>query len=397
MQRLLPRPPARVLSTPQHMTEPKKSDHWNSLLDEIGVPAAQKPAAADETAQETVSQAMPPRPAPSRESLKPRQPAKPAAGATRKGSWNSLLGALGLAPVEEPAPRAEEPEEAKTPAERPLPSQRAPAAEYAERPEPIRSPLDDFKPSYRPDESPFPPRRHREPVDDVAPDIDLDADFGIEAEADLPPLPNLEEPQADLPRGERQQEDRERSGRRRRRRRRGGRDEEGVEAKGAERRGEPIREEPESDLDFGAEQDYREPDLDAAESDIVGERAGPEARSRDSEEREGGRRRRRRRGGRSREGAAAGPREEDAPPRRRARSEAPPPSRAQTRAEEDDSELDELDDIVAEDDETSEEHSIHKKIPTWAETVGILIDANMAARSSRQPDRGRSRRPRRDR
>ena len=378
------------------MTEPKKSDHWNSLLNEIGVPAAQKPAAADETAQETVAQAMPPRPAPSRESLKPKPQPKPASLPPKKGSWNSLLGALGLAPVEEPAPRAEESEEAKAPADRPVPSQRAPAAEYAERPEPIRSPLDEFKPSYRPDESPFPPRRHREPVDDVAPDIDLDADFGVEAEADLPPLADLEEPPADLPRGERQQEDRERSGRRRRRRRRGGRGEEGVEAKGSERRGEPIREEPESDLDFDAEQEFGEPDLDA-QRDVVEERARPEARSRDSEEREGGRRRRRRRGGRSREGAAAGPREEDAPPRRRGRSEALPPSRAHTRAEEEVPELDELDDIIAEDDEHSEEHSVHKKIPTWAETVGILIDANMAARSSRQPDRGRSRRPRRDR
>ena len=33
----------------------------------------------------------------------------------------------------------------------------------------------------------------------------------------------------------------------------------------------------------------------------------------------------------------------------------------------------------------------HKKIPTWQEAVGILIDANMAARG--QQPRSRSRRP----
>jgi hypothetical protein len=52
-------------------------------------------------------------------------------------------------------------------------------------------------------------------------------------------------------------------------------------------------------------------------------------------------------------------------------------------------------DDLGDDEEAGDEHSVHKKIPTWAETVGILVDANIAARSSRQPDRGRPRRPRR--
>jgi hypothetical protein len=35
-------------------------------------------------------------------------------------------------------------------------------------------------------------------------------------------------------------------------------------------------------------------------------------------------------------------------------------------------------------------HPTHKKIPTWEEAVGILIEANMAARADR-PDRDRDR------
>jgi hypothetical protein len=35
-------------------------------------------------------------------------------------------------------------------------------------------------------------------------------------------------------------------------------------------------------------------------------------------------------------------------------------------------------------------HPTHKKIPTWEEAVGILVEANMAARADR-PDRDRGR------
>jgi hypothetical protein len=49
----------------------------------------------------------------------------------------------------------------------------------------------------------------------------------------------------------------------------------------------------------------------------------------------------------------------------------------------------------ADDPETDEEasagHPTHKKIPTWDEAVGILIEANMTARAnSPERDRGRN-------
>jgi hypothetical protein len=56
------------------------------------------------------------------------------------------------------------------------------------------------------------------------------------------------------------------------------------------------------------------------------------------------------------------------------------------------------DDIDAELDEDSLEdreggHPVHKKIPTWEDAVGLLIEANMASRAS-SPDRSRGRRGR---
>jgi hypothetical protein len=107
--------------------------------------------------------------------------------------------------------------------------------------------------------------------------------------------------------------------------------------------------------------------------------------------------------GRSTEGRAGEGRGEQRPPRREAR-----PSRDAGRTEDlgdtrgyarrpprsEAIDTDELDIELAgdvegdmEDADHVEGHTGHKKIPTWQEAVGLLIDANMAARSS-SPDRG---------
>jgi hypothetical protein len=49
----------------------------------------------------------------------------------------------------------------------------------------------------------------------------------------------------------------------------------------------------------------------------------------------------------------------------------------------------EHDDLGGDDEEVGG-YSTHKKIPTWDEAVGVMIDANMASRAS-HPDRDRDR------
>ena len=405
------------------MTEPKKSDHWNSLLDEIGVSPEEtpKPRSVEPSSPPPAASAPPPRP---RAKPEPKPAAAPAAG--KKGGWNSLLEAFGLAtPQEAPAPPAKatsEPELPPPAAERPPPRpEREERRECQERPQrtqreerPERKErkerderdersshlLDEFKPRYKPEEPPFPPSRRREVVDDVAMDIDLDADFAFEdkpqaaAEHDVEPAGEVIEPRPTARRDD--EEEDERGGRRRRRRRRGGRHRDGEgEATGGERtldrQREPDAEEPpmrgeDIDLDLDAELPLDEPD-----EEVVSRREEAQAREEDDERSRRPRRRRRGRGGRDRDRDEARPAAEGRPPRRPERAERQP-ERARPRDEED---LVEPLDVGDEEDEVAGEHAAHKKIPTWEETVGMLIDANIAARSSRQADRGRPRRPRR--
>jgi hypothetical protein len=53
-------------------------------------------------------------------------------------------------------------------------------------------------------------------------------------------------------------------------------------------------------------------------------------------------------------------------------------------------ELDHEDDLEL---DREEGHPIHKKIPTWEEAVGVLVEANMASRANSpdRPHRGRGR------
>lgn len=159
-----------------------------------------------------------------------------------------------------------------------------------------------------------------------------------------------------------------------------------------------------------------------------------EARARDEEPAREGvrrRRRRRRRGGRDRETTGAAPPREVRPATsrsiddedddddlddvsyagrspRRGRSESPEPRRAPSgrgesgrgepvRSEAGRSEVsrdrDDLDHDDHDDgDEHGEELSLHKKIPTWEDAVGSIVDGNIAARSSRPEHGGRGRR-----
>jgi hypothetical protein len=173
------------------------------------------------------------------------------------------------------------------------------------------------------------------------------------------------------------------------------------------------------------------PDLDDDEV-AVPRPAGPprpatppaEGRARPVErDEEGGQRRRRGRGrgGRSGEGRSSEGRVEPRADQRGERRDVrPPPSRPLDDVDLDDDDNDELlarppypaqsparlaagavhDDLDL-DDEMEEDreggHPVHKKIPTWQDAVGVLIDANMADRTTtpNRPQRGRGGRGRR--
>jgi hypothetical protein len=156
------------------------------------------------------------------------------------------------------------------------------------------------------------------------------------------------------------------------------------------------------------------PDLDEEEVDLPRPATPPaEGRSaaQERDERGGRRRRRRGRGGRSerrgepREGQRSDRREPRPPPADALDLDAevddlrddeeligePPAGVARPRsvgAADDDTDLEE---DVAEGRESGQ--PVHKKIPTWEDAVGVLIDANMAARAN-NPDRPRGRRGR---
>jgi ribonuclease E len=120
-----------------------------------------------------------------------------------------------------------------------------------------------------------------------------------------------------------------------------------------------------------------------------GERAGRESDERGDRPR----RRRRRGGGRDRDEGAAqrpapfGAEADELRPYGRSAEQRPPASRTARAADEEPD--DDLLDVTDEGDEgEGGDVPTHKKIPTWDEAVGILIDANMA---NRGPDRDRGR------
>ena len=105
------------------MSEPGKSDRWNSLLETLGVPVSEpKPAEpAAETPAGDAPQAAKPQPISMlRPEKKGAAKSKPPAGkpaAKSPSYWSRIAGALGLEVPAEPEPRAAEPE--PTPAEPP--------------------------------------------------------------------------------------------------------------------------------------------------------------------------------------------------------------------------------------------------------------------------------------
>ncbi len=205
--------------------------------------------------------------------------------------------------------------------------------------------------------------------------------------------------------------------RRRRRRRRGGRrDEEEVTPRAAvpadedfDAPAEPFADEPYAAEPYAdADDDFLE-ELPPVDEDVASDEDRPARRapgdSEGGEDRGPRRRRRRRRGGRRDE--AETPRatptarsvdsddsdledfesDRPAPPASRGR-----PQREHRRVPSEDDEVDEM--LQAELDEDGGEGHAHKKIPTWQETVGVLIDGNMSMRSERPETRGgRGRRP----
>ena len=237
------------------------------------------------------------------------------------------------------------------------------------------------------------------------------------------------------PEGEPREGDQREGGRRRRRRGRGrgGRRDEGRREEGRREEGRPEaaprsseysppRERAEQLPPLGDEIDdvFGElPELDEEEIDLPRSAAPPAEGRAVADDREGGGRRRRRRrgrGGRTDEGRGE-PRRDQRGDRRAARPAPPRDARDIDALDSDmrDDEGDEedllprpqpaaparssvADDIDAEMDEDSLEdreggHPVHKKIPTWEDAVGLLIEANMASRAS-SPDRSRGRRGR---
>lgn len=422
------------------MTPPQKTSHWNSLAETLGaqVPPEQPASDVEPTpapiSTNTAAQVAPP---PRRQSA-PDKP-KPA---PRKSNWGEVASVLGLAPPPEPKP-APEPV-ASAPREVNPESRSAERAERIDRPakrEPVRETARlperrDERPRAEspPDEPRFdePPRpaepRVREwnaPPDDAS---DIMEDLGLrdddsdidETEVDIIDLEDAEgdagEPRGEAaPRPAGEQDDTERRPRRRRRRGRRRRRPEGEDA-GAPGAG-PRESRPSDRRDADNNTD--------AESASAPSEAG---QARTDADREGRPRRRKRRRGRS--GRERPPPHRPAPDESAREEEAafisesgggdeldadfgpegdePDLSsaaefddersarRAASRPEEVDVESEGPDDEDAPDDEGEQAIGKKHKIPTWQETIGLIVDANLAGRgkssgSSQRGGRGRGR------
>src|SRR5688572_10369498 len=97
------------------MTEPGKSDRWNSLLETLGVPIAEPKPAAKTQAAEPEHAAPAPARQPPRAMLPERAKAtpKPKVGppaAKSPSYWSRIAGALGLEVTPEPEPAPPPPE-----------------------------------------------------------------------------------------------------------------------------------------------------------------------------------------------------------------------------------------------------------------------------------------------
>jgi ribonuclease E len=201
--------------------------------------------------------------------------------------------------------------------------------------------------------------------------------------------------------------------RRRRRRRRRGRSEERSETHVDSRDIDPRGVDP-RDIDSRVEDYIDEPYADEYpadpraldEEDVVDEepiRRRAPGDSEGGEDRGPRRRRRRRRGGGQREEGAREERalqgredrsdEEDFDSEQRAPSSGGRKRSQRRAASPEDNEVDEM--LHAELQESSAEGHAHKKIPTWEDTVGLLIERNLSMRSERPETRGghRGRRP----
>src|SRR5207248_2550900 len=106
-----------------YMTEPGKTDRWNSLLETLGVPATEQkqPVAAEPAAQTPSAPIAKPQPVSMLRPKKTPAPAKPKSGppaAKSPSYWSRIAGALGLEvpPPSEPQvePQVEPPKSQRT-------------------------------------------------------------------------------------------------------------------------------------------------------------------------------------------------------------------------------------------------------------------------------------------
>jgi hypothetical protein len=424
MSMLRPAKPKAAPKPPPAKPAAKSPSYWSRIAGALGLETSSEPepepqAKTAEPQAKTPVEAMPERESPreaepEREFDMPPRAFQPSRSEERQRSEER--------PRREQRPRHED---------RPRRHERPRYEERPQREEPRREERPPREEQRREERPPVAEPGPRSKLDEMfgpkEPDVDVFG-LGIEAESrsvrdDEESGPVLEYDQqassgSDLPleetsrrepeyRSEEEGERGQRRGRRRRRgrgRRGGGESREGGESRDTTRAHEsdiePAGED--ADFDYGREEEF---DLDAelrTDRTSDQERAVGQSRQREGSDRyppgghaprERGRRdeRGRRRGGEA---------EREAPPRRRDYGPERPPSRQPYPAERAASQQPSTDADQELDDELSGELDVgdesqggvptHKKIPTWDEAVGILIDANMATRAN-SPDRDRGR------
>lgn len=324
------------------MTDSGSQNHWKSIADLLGTPVSSEPEPPP----------PPPaaRPIPAERPRKEKEP-KPVAP-KRKNHWGFVLSAVGLAaqPADEPSEAAElAPQEAAppTPVAEATPVDPYPVSDWPSAPVPTREQIED-DPLVMPTESVF-----DEVASPILTDEVEDAEI-VQEDADSEASGDAEEPR-----------------RRRRRRRRGRRRrDEGAEstdesASSAVPPRAEIVADTASDIAEGDEVEWTTAETSPPTSD---------AESADRPRR----RRRRRRGRRDRDEARSDVATDSASPEL---SEAGEDDESDVSLHDDHDDADELD-VGGSDVPT------HRKIPTWREAIGVLVDANLANHTKTKPFRG---------
>lgn len=358
------------------MSDDSKS-HWKSLADELGAEAAHEPPARPETAS------------PETPAAPPREKRAPKPAAPRpKNHWGDVLGAVGL---EAPAPESEEVEQGETVEASVVDIEAVDEPEGAARSDQVE------------DVSEEEAQSDYAPVADSEPVLETEVDEITEEPEESDPLVMDTENVIDAVASAVIDDEDTEEQTRRRRRRRGGR-----------RR---PRRTPDEEAEASAEvadvaSDVTEAE-DAGGEQSIGEGEPSDETDEASEERPR-RRRRRRRGRRSEaEGEQSDAAEvedgevevaavsetsasdeeddngEDRPRRRRRRRRKPRRDADETSGDAT-AETGELEEAVDKD-EDARANPKHRKIPSWAEAIDMIVQSNLTARAKSKPSRGRRR------